>query len=78
MCIAVFIVQHRPALDRFLRHFQRDVDGFVRFVRCALDCQLQCVQGIACIPSSHPDQVLESVPVELDIARAKAAFSILQ
>ena len=62
MGVAVFVVQHGPALDRFLGDIQGDVDDAVRVGRGAFHRQLQGVEGVAGVAAGHVDQVLRGRP----------------
>ncbi len=64
MGIPILVVQHRPALDRFLGHLHGDMDHAVRIRGGGFHRQFEGVQGIAGIPAGHVDQVCAGIRVQ--------------
>jgi hypothetical protein len=76
--VAVLVIEHSPALDRFLGHGQVDGDDAVFVRRGRLDSQFQRVEHAAGIPVGHIDQVIQRFRMQIDLQVAIATFPVIE
>ena len=78
MGVTLFVVEHRPLLDRFLGDGEIDADHTIGVGRGGFDGELQGVEQAAGIAAGHIQQVLAGFFTDRDLAIPIAHLAILQ